>query len=720
MLSIGIVSLVRDSKSRVNKTFMLLVVTVIGWVVSNYLSNSGDISYHAALYANYAVFGFSYSVGLLVIKFVILYTEDNRFQHLYDRFRVLLWALVPVMASPLVTRNIYRRGDVYNIEFGPFILLYALLLITCLAFGLYILKYNSHTAGQYERKRLATMYSVIISCAPLIILVQFVLPAATGWFGLTNLGVLPIFGVVFGLYYGIAKQRLFNVTPSLIRSIVYTFTVGLLTLGYLALSSLIATSILVKNNWLTHATVNGFLILSILIGYRPLLELFKRITDKFFLQESYDPKDLYDTLNAQLVSTIDLQQLLENTITLLTETMKLEYMTIVLHDDGIEYREFGGGGRRIDSNVLKYLYDYSGFIRRPLIVTEDVTKTDKKLAALLEKNSIAAVMRMGFKHGVHAGKKNVVVIGPKRNGYPLSKEDIRTLETTINELAIALQNALQYEQIQDFNVTLQQKVADATLKLRKTNERLKKLDEAKDDFISMASHQLRTPLTSVKGYISMVLEGDAGKINQPQRKMLGQAFISSQRMVYLISDLLNLSRLNTGRFVIETKPVDLRNVINEEIDQLRETAAAREIELVYEPPADFPTLPFDDTKIHQVVMNFIDNAIYYTPAGGRIEIRLTDTPTTVELRVIDNGIGVPRHEQPHLFTKFYRAENARHARPDGTGLGLFMAKKVVLAQGGVVLFESQENRGSTFGFRFYKDTLGKSQPTVAMEDEATA
>jgi len=144
--------------------------------------------------------------------------------------------------------------------------------------------------------------------------------------------------------------------------------------------------------------------------------------------------------------------------------------------------------------------------------------------------------------------------------------------------------------------------------------------------------------------------------------------------------------------------------------QLQETAASRELTLSYHKPDDFPDVMLDETKTRQVIMNFVDNAIYYTPAGGHVEVQLVDTPTTIELKVVDDGIGVPKSEQPHLFTKFYRAGNARKARPDGTGLGLFMAKKVIIAEGGSLLFDSQEGKGSTFGFVFSKAKLAEAKP----------
>src|SRR5207237_8425603 len=125
----------------------------------------------------------------------------------------------------------------------------------------------------------------------------------------------------------------------------------------------------------------------------------------------------------------------------------------------------------------------------------------------------------------------------------------------------------------------------------------------------------------------------------------------------------------------------------------------------YQKPENLPTLKLDETTIRQVVMNFIDIAIYYTPAGGSVEVGLQASDHDITYTVTDTGLGVPKAEQHHLFTKFYRAGNARKMRPDGTGLGLFMAKKVIVAQGGALIFKSEEGKGSTFGFSFPRSTV---------------
>lgn len=239
--------------------------------------------------------------------------------------------------------------------------------------------------------------------------------------------------------------------------------------------------------------------------------------------------------------------------------------------------------------------------------------------------------------------------------------------------------------------------------LKRSNDKLKALDEAKDEFISMASHQLRTPLTSIKGYLSMVLEGDVGDVLPQQKDMLNTAYTSAQRMVYLISDLLNVSRLQTGKFMIETVECYLPDVVSEELAQLKEAIAAKNITVLFKKPSSFPSMSLDETKIRQVIMNFTDNALYYTPSGGEVTVALSATARSVSFTVKDNGIGVPKAEQHKLFGKFFRAGNAKKARPDGTGLGLFMAKKVIVASGGAILFKSKEGKGSTFGFTFPRE-----------------
>lgn len=289
-------------------------------------------------------------------------------------------------------------------------------------------------------------------------------------------------------------------------------------------------------------------------------------------------------------------------------------------------------------------------------------------------------------------------MGPKRRGV-YRPYDIGMVFDIKNELAIAVQNAASLEAVKELNANLQQRIESATDELRRSNEQLRGLDTAKDEFVSMASHQLRTPLTSVKGYISMVLEGDAGRISKMQRQLLREAFTSSERMVRLINDFLNVSRVQTGKFLIERRPVDLAKIVKQEVKALETTAESRDLKLKLEVPPRPIIVNIDEGKIRQVIMNFIDNALYYSKPNTDIRVSLRVFPHEVRLEVMDHGIGVPVRQQSHLFTKFFRADNARTQRPDGTGVGLYLAKMVIDGHDGKVIFASKEGQGSTFGFR---------------------
>ncbi len=329
------------------------------------------------------------------------------------------------------------------------------------------------------------------------------------------------------------------------------------------------------------------------------------------------------------------------------------------------------------------------------LYTDSTTVISKMLGIKPVYRDFSQQLRVGHYYAAQLiGSRGIIgtlVVGLREEN---AGQDEKLLGRVSEAVSVALDNKL-----------LQEENEKILMRLQRSNAKLRKLDQTKDDFISMASHQLRTPLTSVKGYVSMVLDGDAGNITGLQRKLLTQSFVSSQRMVYLISDLLNVSRLRTGKFVIEPVESNLAKVVEEEVSQLVETAKSRHLTLTYDKPAHFPLLMIDETKLRQVMMNFIDNAVYYTPSGGHIEVSLLEKPTTIEFSVVDDGIGVPVQEQHHLFSKFFRANNAKRARPDGTGLGLFMAKKVIVAQGGAVVFKSREGKGSMFGFTFAKKAL---------------
>jgi signal transduction histidine kinase len=708
---LAITVLIKNTTVELNRIFAMFALTIGVWIVANYVSNDLGNSPRTAVLANYFVFPFSYLAGVFLLWFGVSLADDARAKRAYRKVHYLLYLIALSGATPLVVKGVHVQGELYAVEFGPLAPLYFITLLLIVASVMFVTYRNMKVARGVQKDRLRVLFKSLCWTFPILMMAQAVLPATTGWFGLTNIGILPMLILVYGLYYSVVKHRLFDLRLIVVRSVVYALTLGVLSVFYGVATHYLLIILNRADNDAVQTIVNSSLIIVVVLSYAPLKRTFNRLTNKYFYRDAYDPQAFFNEFNQALVAEVDLERLLEKATSLISSTLKAQYcLTMIQGDHPLRPRIIGTLDKKFSRDDMEKANAFLNKMEQDLIVADYLPPSHDVLKTLMTDNDVAVLARLttgGVSHQL-----GYVVLAPKRSGNPYNREDLRVIETLSKELVIAIQNALRFEEIERFNLTLQERIASATKKLRHSNEKLRMLDETKDDFISMASHQLRTPLTSVKGYVSMVLDGDVGKISPLQRKLLSQAFISSQRMVYLISDLLNVSRLRTGKFVIEPVPTNLGLVIKDEVEQLLETAKGRNLELLYNKPEHFPTYLFDETKLRQVIMNFMDNAIYYTPSGGKIEINLQEKPNSIEFTVTDNGIGVPKHEQHHLFSKFFRAHNAKRARPDGTGLGLFMAKKVVIAQGGAIVFKSQEGKGSTFGFSFAKEKLQTPPPQV--------
>jgi signal transduction histidine kinase len=701
---LAITVLIKNTTVELNRIFALFVVSIGVWIAANYVSNDLSHPPSVATMANYFVFPFSYAASIFLLWFGIALSGDVKARKIYNKAQIPLFLIALTGATPLVVKGTHVQGELYAVEFGPLTALYFITLLLNILAVIYVVYRNMKTAHGAQKSRLRVLFKGLCWTFPVLLMAQAVLPATTGWFGLTNIGVLPMLILVYSLYYSVVKHRLFDLRLIVVRSLVYVLTLGVLSGFYGVVTHYVLSLAEKADNALLGDVINVALIIIIVLAYAPLKRLFNRFTNRFFYRDAYDPQVFFNEFNQALVAEVNLERLLQNSTNLITNTIKSQYTLVMIQGESASQpRVIGTSDKKFPRADLLRANAILDKIESDLIVADSLPPSLESLKNMMADNNVAVLARLST--GGTKGQLGYVVLAPKKSGNPYNQQDLRVISAVANELVIAIQNALRFEEIERFNLTLQERITSATKKLRHSNDKLRMLDETKDDFISMASHQLRTPLTSVKGYVSMVLDGDAGNITPLQRKLLNQAFISSQRMVYLISDLLNVSRLRTGKFIIEPVPTNLATVIRDEVEQLVETAKGRNLSLIYEKPEHFPTYMFDDTKLRQVIMNFMDNAIYYTPSGGKITVNLVEKPSSIEFTVSDNGIGVPKHEQHHLFSKFYRANNAKRARPDGTGLGLFMAKKVVIAQGGAIIFRSQEGKGSTFGFHFAKEKL---------------
>lgn len=228
-----------------------------------------------------------------------------------------------------------------------------------------------------------------------------------------------------------------------------------------------------------------------------------------------------------------------------------------------------------------------------------------------------------------------------------------------------------------------------------TKER--EIDQAKDEFISLVSHQLRTPLTSIRLFSEMLFEGQVGNLNVKQKDYVDKIQLSTVRMIKLVIDILNTSRIEMGRVKVEPQPLQLADLIQTELDELEPVVKEKKVKIEFaKPPKLLPPLPLDEVLMDQVIHNLLTNAVRYTPAGGKVTIGLDTNGKDYQVSVTDTGIGIPEDEQPKIFQRFFRAENAVRTEAEGTGLGLYLVKMILDIAGGKIWFESKQGKGTTF------------------------
>ena len=225
--------------------------------------------------------------------------------------------------------------------------------------------------------------------------------------------------------------------------------------------------------------------------------------------------------------------------------------------------------------------------------------------------------------------------------------------------------------------------------------REKLIGQMKTEFISIAAHQLRTPLSIIKWTIRMLLDGDVGQLNEKQREFLQRGFETNERMVTLVSDLLNVNRIEEGRFGYEFKKGDLIAFLKQIVAGRNPMTQERNIQVNLKFHAEREEMFFDPEKLSLAITNIIDNAIKYTPPGGNIEIITKIVLNKIEIAIKDNGVGIPERQKNRLFSKFFRGTNVVRMQTEGSGLGLFISKNVIAAHGGNIRAESEEGIGTT-------------------------
>lgn len=281
----------------------------------------------------------------------------------------------------------------------------------------------------------------------------------------------------------------------------------------------------------------------------------------------------------------------------------------------------------------------------------------------------------------------VLILGSKKKLLKISKREQIFFQTLSNLMAVAIENYFLLEE-----------QAKNKKNLEKANKKLREIDRVKDEFVSVASHELRTPMTAIKNYLWLVLNRQRENLNEKNLKYLNIAYKSSNRMISLVKDMLTMSRIESDRFELQKTSFDLEDLLREMVLELQGIANTKKIELTFKSTHKDIFLQADRAKIAEVVQNILDNALKFTPELGKVEISLIKKGIFAIVRIKDNGPGISKQDQMQLFQKFSRLEHSysKLSQTFGTGLGLYITKKIIDLHEGSIKINSEIGRGSEF------------------------
>jgi signal transduction histidine kinase len=687
---LGLFILLRNPKARIGQSFFAMVIFISAWAVTNYYTDNAQ-QLELNILFNRLAYLFSFLALVMSAIFTHYFLDQKK---KYNKNTLLALGLGLLVMSVLsltdyVAGNVTKVDGVLYFKNGSLIFVYFFILLSLLV---YIIRnlYKSIKDGNPLQKSQGNIIIVSFTgCILLAMMTNLVIPVATNSYQGAKFGP-PLLTLILTtcITYAILTKKLFDIRLVVARSVGYFLLLAGISAAFF-LGAFALGGLFFGNSSQSGVQQVYDIILAVVLAFtfQPLRRFFQTITDRIFYRIAYDPNTLLSNLGTIMAREIELGRLTGDVIQELSLQMKLSKAVIVVLDEDKIFYEANKesiGNKEIELNELKQIG--SGVVLKDSSESEDIKKIFDKFNLNLSVDLKSSNELVGY-----------LLLGGKMSGDIFNNTDIKTLNILAHELAIAIHNAKSYTQIQNFNKTLQKRIDEATTQLRDANEHLKELDQLKNEFLSMATHQLNTPLTVVDGYLTLINDGVVSEPNE-RKDYLEKTLDRVRGMKRMVADFLNVSRIEAGKFIIDVKPTNINKMISEEVNGLGPSAKEKEVLLQFIPPKHpVPLVEIDEQKTRQAAMNLIDNAIYYTPKGD-VKVYLDADQDHVTFKVVDNGIGVPEKQKDKLFQKFYRADNARNERPNGNGVGLYLVKRVIEDQGGKIIFESAEGKGSTFGF----------------------
>jgi len=607
--------------------------------------------------------------------------------------------LVIATFTPAIIKNItFDTGPV--VSSGNLYNLYALYVVLFIVLAIVLLVDFYRRSYGTQKLRVRLVLLSLSTSAIVAILTNLILPRVSNNLFLVN--TMPRMGSIISLlsfsaisFYAILRHRFLDIRLAL-RAFIARFLMALIC-SFVLLGAVLAYDFFFPdpNLNLTLIVFIVFLV-SVVISsaFDFVYSLLIKATDAFLFQNTYQPGELIRDLGKKMGETISLPIIKEMIESTLVTAFKPAFVRLVLWGANEEIAPIIKATLRAEDDTL---------VLDELLAEESL---DQELISALQSLAAAVILPLSTKKSF----LGMLILGEKKSSEAYSSNDLSVLETISYSAGVALENAYLYQESLDFNQKLKEEVHKATDDLQGAYDRLKELDRAKDDFLSIASHELRTPMTNIKNFLWMMNTAKGGELSDQKKDYVARAQKSVERMLTLINDMLDVSRIDQNRLELHPINVDLYKLILDIIEEFKPRVEAKGLFIKFlEDSRQMKegsklsvirplVVRADEDKLREVIVNLIGNSVKFTPNGG-ITVSLDDLESgQVKISITDTGKGIDTADLPKLFHKFSRIDSSYKtvAESGGTGLGLYISKSLTERMGGIIGVSSTIGQGSTF------------------------
>ena len=692
----------KDPKNKINLTFALFAFLSALWSLAYFfwqISTTAD----TALFWCRALMGAAIFISVAYLHFVLkltgLYEEKKRMLWLsYIMFFLFFVSdFTPYFISRVEPALFFKFWPKPGIFFHPFLALWFL-------YALY--------AGYLLYRKYSTSKGIIHSQIQYVFIGMLVgfIGGSTNYFLFYNIPIPPIGNILASVYvailaYAIIRYRLMDIRVMGRRAFMY---IGIGVFSYLFFYGLAWFNIRFFGGIFNRTSYTAGILIApffVFVLYR-IINGLERLADRYLFANLYTYQETITKLSEELSHSTDINVITDSIVNTL-QKLGISRVAIIKIDnrDGLvcKFEKISG----LKSHELDKLSNCNIFVS--YLIKHQKPLVKEELKALQSSNGEIELIdymddvRLALCLPLFTGERlaGVIALGDKNSGDAYNNEDLELLSTLSYQAGIALENARLYKEVQDFNVTLKQKVDEQTKDIQEKAERLEKLLKVKSEFIYLMSHQLRTPISVITGMTSMMKDGDLdGMPTEKRQEFIDGIYTKSRKLADILNDFIKAESMDGEEFKFapeDIKKTQFEDVVKTVCDSSVFQVKEKGISLEYIPPVSpLPAITTDPHYLEQAITNIVDNAIKYTQKGF-VKVKAYTENGCVVCEVSDSGIGIPEADKGRLFDKFVRAKNAVDAYAYGTGLGLFIVKKIVEAhKGGKVTFTSEQNRGTTF------------------------